>query len=86
MVQNEVYLCYKDWHFQPVFLEQLPYWQYELILKKVNEINKEEERNKKENEKYNSKSISSEANKWTKNINKSSNSYKMPSAPKMPKI
>ena len=87
LVQNEALLSYKDWHIPISELERLPYWQYEYLLNKINEINKEEEkRQKEESEKYNSGSMSKDINAYKKQLGLNNNDFKMPSMPNMPKI
>lgn len=67
----------------------MPAWEYELFLKAINKLVKEEnERNKQEQEGHGYKDIQKMSNpNYIKNMsNKYMNSTKMPSMPKMPKI
>lgn len=89
MVQNEAYLIHKDWHIGPCELESLPYWQYEYLIEKINEINKAEEENAKEeearaNKQYSTASSLSQYKRQMgmNNIPNYSN-FKMPSMPKI---
>lgn len=49
-VINDLYLC-RDYHIQPSEIRRLPYWQYEIMLEKVHEINKKAEEDEKKREK-----------------------------------
>ena len=67
MVANKVALA-KNFHIQPSEFELMPYWEYELFIKKLNEMIKEESKKNEEEE-----------SKYKQQYNP--NSYK---APKMP--
>ena len=67
MVANKVALA-KNFHIQPSEFEIMPYWEYELFIKKLNEMIKEESKKNEEEE-----------NKYKQQYNP--NSYKTPKIP-----
>lgn len=69
----------------PSELERLPYWQYEVFIEFVNDINKkEEESQKNENNEMNKGVKSGDINKYRQQFGL--DNFKMPSMPSMPKI
>lgn len=71
----------KHYHIQPSEVERMPFWEYEVLLDAIKQdIKEENERNEKENGKYNNMS----PNKMMSQAQKSM--PKMPSMPSMPKI
>jgi hypothetical protein len=67
----------------------MPAWEYELFLKEINALVKEEnEKNQEEQGKYNHKDLKKMSNpNYIKNMNnKAMDNFKMPSMPKMPNL
>ena len=75
----------KEFHIQPTEIEHMPAWEYEIFVKEINEIVKEEnERNKQEMDKAGIKDAQKMSNPT--NISKMQKAAmpKMPAIPKMP--
>ena len=51
-VKNDLYIC-RDYHIQPSELKRLPYFQYEIMVDCIQEINKKAEEDEKKREKNN---------------------------------
>ena len=49
-VRNDLYIC-RDYHIQPSELRRLPYFEYEIILESIQEINKKAEEDEKRRQK-----------------------------------
>lgn len=82
----------KEFHIQPSEIDNMPAWEYELFLKEINNIVKEEnKRNQQEMDKAGYKDVKkmSDPNYSQRMANKhmsSMNNFKMPSMPSMPKL
>lgn len=79
----------KEFHIQPSELDKMPAWEYELFLKEINNLIKEEnEKNQKDQDKHGYNDMKKMANpRYIQNMsNKSMKGMNMPSMPKMPKI
>lgn len=79
----------KEFHIQPSELELMPAWEYELFVKEINDIVKEEnERNKKEMDESGYKDAKKMSNPSYINKMQKNATHKMPnmSMPKMPNI
>lgn len=48
--RNDLFIC-RDYHIQPSELKQLPYWEYEIIIENIQEINKKQEEEEKQRQK-----------------------------------
>lgn len=83
LVRNKVHIA-KNFHISPSEIEQLPYWEYEYMMKEMTDtIKKENEDHKKQEEQYGD--INSRVSKMQRN---GVQTPKMPSMPSisMPKI
>ena len=82
----------KEFHIQPSEIDNMPAWEYELFLKEINNIVKEEnKRNQQEMDKAGYKDVKkmSDPNYSQRMANKhmsSMNNFKIPSMPSMPKL
>ena len=82
----------KEFHIQPSEIDNMPVWEYELFIKEINNLVKDEnKRNQQEMDKAGYKDAqkmtnpnyaSRMANKQMSNMN----NFKMPSMPSMPKL
>jgi hypothetical protein len=80
LVTNKVHLA-KNFHIQPSEIDKMPMWEYEMFMKTLNEVVKEENKKQKdEMDKYDINSYKKMAN--PSNMNKMMNS----SIPKMPSM
>ena len=82
LVKNKLYIC-REWHIQPSEIDKMIYFEYEQMLKDIQEFNKEQEKqNKQEQKQYNSMMNQS------KNMQNYSNMYKnaQQSLPSLPKV
>lgn len=68
-VKNDLFIC-RDYHIQPSELRQLPYWQYEILIENIQEINKKAEEDEKKRQKNGGLP----------------EGYKMPTMPQMPTV
>jgi hypothetical protein len=80
LVTNKVHLA-KNFHIQPSEIDKMPMWEYEMFMKTLNEVVKEENKKQKdEMDKYDINSYKKMTN--PSNMNKMMN----PSIPKMPSM
>jgi hypothetical protein len=80
LVTNKVHLA-KNFHIQPSEIDKMTMWEYEMFMKTLNEVVKEENKKQKdEMEKYDIDSYKKMAN--PSNMNKMMN----PTMPKMPSM
>lgn len=68
-VQNDLYIC-RDYHIQPSELRRLPYFEYEIMIDSIREINKKAEEDEKRRKKNGGMP----------------EGYSMPKMPEMPKM
>ncbi len=73
MVRNKLHIC-KEYHVQPSEIDSIPWYEYEFI---IEDINKDNEESKKDNDSIDAKSIMRDAK---------NSMPKMPRTPKMPKF
>lgn len=79
----------KDFHISPSELDKMPAWEYDLFLKEVNQLVKEEnEKNQQEMDKsgYKDAHKMSDPRYAQRMSNKYTNNIKTPAMPKMPKM
>lgn len=50
LVKNKLYIC-RDYHIQPSEIDRMPYYEYEMYLDNINEIQKQQEEDQKKREK-----------------------------------
>lgn len=80
LVVNKVHIC-RNFHIQPSEIERLPYWEYEMMMKEMNETADKENKGQEEG-KYDPKHYMDHA---MSSSNKMMSSH-MPKMPSMPKI
>lgn len=73
LVKNKLFIC-RDYHIQPDQIDKLPYYEYEMYLENIAEIQQKQEEEEKRQQKER------EANGGMPT------GFKMPSMPSMPKI
>lgn len=78
LVRNELFIC-RDYHIQPSEIRRKPYYEYEMMLDEIKEVQKEQEENEKKRQK--------EQDEMRSKYNPSSMMRNMKSSmPSMPKI
>ncbi len=50
LVKNKLFIC-KEWHIQPSEIDQLQFFEYEMMLQEIEQHNKEQEKRSKEEQK-----------------------------------
>ena len=77
----------KDFHIQPSELDNMPAWEYDLFIKEINSMVKEEnERNQSEMDKAGYKDMKKMSDPRYSQRMANKSMPKMPSIPKMPKL
>lgn len=80
--KNKLWIA-REWHYPPDYIDRMPYFMYEWVLKEINDYNKKEEKRQKEEEKkYNQKQAMPNYNRM---MNNAMAGMRMPSMPAMPK-
>lgn len=54
MVKNKLYIC-RDYHLQPSEIDRVPFYEYEMWIENINQIQKEEEKRREMEEKQQSR-------------------------------
>lgn len=79
LVLNKVHIC-RHWHIQPSEIERLSYWEYEMMMKEINDtMKKENKEQEEENGKYSTKGIE----RMSKNMTPKIPTVNMPPLPKL---
>lgn len=88
LVVNKVHIC-RNFHIQPSEIERLAWWEYEYMLKEMNETSENENKqNEEASSKYNADKYMGNAMHSAKDMMSgvSSSMPHMPSMPSIPKI
>lgn len=85
LVRNKLYIC-KEYHIQPSEIDRMMFFDYEVLLQNINEIQTEQEKeNEKQQEQYNNMQSSLNPSSMMRNMQASMPKMQMPSI-NMPKI